>query len=100
MRCGKTLKQIAKEVGSQLNYQLFPESRGVITLELCFLGRFKINFDGRPVQGFSNPKSQSSKNRLLNGSFPSHWSQQQNATINHSIHDYTIAILFMTTSLV
>jgi hypothetical protein len=50
------------------------------------LGLFKINFDGRSVQGFSNPKSQSWKNRLVvNGSFPSHWSQQQNATINHPI---------------
>jgi hypothetical protein len=56
------------------------------------LGLFKINFDGRLVQGFSNPKSQSWKNRLVNGSFPSHWSQQQNATINHSIHDYIIGL--------
>jgi hypothetical protein len=53
------------------------------------LGLFKINFDGWLAQGFSNPKFQSWKNRLVNGSFPSHWSQQQNAAINHSIYNIT-----------
>jgi hypothetical protein len=60
-----------QRVFTQLNCRLFSRvQRGHNPWTLA-LGGHQTDFDGGSSQGFSNPKSQSWKNRLVNGSFPS-----------------------------